>query len=617
MTPSQAVTIQFQPIGKRIQVDPQINLLEAARMAGIALTSTCGGEGNCGQCRVQVISGSVSPFTEAEKFLLSEAEQKESYRLACCTRPMSDVCLHIPPDSLDSGQRLQIESVLRPPVADPLVQTIEVQCPPPTLADSRSDWTRLRDEVARRSGSADIFASSAFIQALPPTIRQLNWRVQVLLRKGEVIGLLPLSSKPLGLAVDLGTTKIAAALLELESGRVLATSGAPNPQISYGEDVVSRLVTIQRNPAGGQKMAELVRQGINELLLDLVKRAAAVPEQVAEACIVGNTAMIHLLLGWPVRQLALAPYVAASSEPLEVFAAALDFRLAPGGRVYIPPAIGGYVGSDHVAMILASELDQSERITLGIDIGTNTEISLRIPGKETLMAVSCASGPAFEGAHIRDGMRAASGAIEKVRFTAQEMQITTIDNEPPIGFCGSGILDAVAELYRNGYLLPNGRFDRHKLAQPEAAEPRFVFVPAEQSGNAREIALTQKDINEIQLAKGAIQAGIKILLEVNQIAPEQVEEVIVAGAFGSYLHLPSAIQIGLFPPLPRARYRQVGNAAAVGAQWMLISKQARKRAEEIARRTRYLELTTLPGFNRQFAVAMHFPPLEEKNETLE
>ncbi len=617
MTLPQVVTIQFQPIGRRIQVNSPITLLEAARLAGIALTATCGGEGNCGQCRVQVISGSVSPLTEEEKFLLSEAEQKDGYRLACCTRPLSDVRLHVPPDSLDSGQRLQIESVLQPIRPDPTVQAIEVECLPPSLEDPRSDWTRLREEVAHRIGGSEISTSSAFIQSLPPAIRQLNWRGRVILRKGEVIGLLPGSRKPLGLAVDLGSTKIAAALLDLESGQVLATNGAPNPQIPYGEDVVSRLAYIQRNPTGSQKMAELVRQKINEILLELVKKVAAEVEQVAEACIVGNTAMTHLLLGWPVRQLALAPYVAASSDPLEVFAADLDLRMAPGGRVYIPPAIGGYIGSDHVAMVLASELDQSKRVTLGIDIGTNTEISLRIPGQEALMAVSCASGPAFEGAHIRDGMRAASGAIEKVRFTPQGVQIATVDNEPPIGFCGSGILDAVAELYRSGYLLPNGRFDRQKLAQPETSEPRFVFVSAEQSGNGREIALTQKDVNEIQLAKGAIQAGMKILLEENQINPEQVEEVIIAGAFGSYIHLPSAIQIGLFPPLPRARYRQVGNAAAIGAQWMLISQQARKRAEEIARRTRYLELTTVPSFNRQFAYAMHFPPLGEKNETLE
>jgi uncharacterized 2Fe-2S/4Fe-4S cluster protein (DUF4445 family) len=607
------VTIQFQPIGKRVQVAAQTNLLEAARLAGIALTSTCGGEGNCGQCRVQVVSGSVSPLTEDERFLLGEAEIEAGYRLACCTRAWSDVRLHVPPDSLDSGQRLQIESVLRPIPPEPVVQAIPVSCPPPTLHDPRSDWTRLKEAITAQSGSTEITTSNAFLQQLPTAIRQLGWSANILLRHNEVIGLTPAHQKLLGLAVDLGSTKIAATLLELESGQVLSTSGAPNPQISYGEDVVSRLAYAQRNAAGSQKLAELVRQTIDELLLKMLNKVSAAPEQVAEACIVGNTAMTHLLLGWPVRQLALSPYVAASSEPLEVLASELGLRMAPGARVYIPPAIGGYIGSDHIAMVLASELDRNERLAIGIDIGTNTEISLRIPGKETLTAVSCASGPAFEGAHIRDGMRAASGAIEKVRLTPQGVQIETVDHEPPIGFCGSGILDAIAELYRAGYLLPNGRFNRQRLALLGNSEPRFVFVPADKSGNGREIALTQKDINEIQLAKGAIHAGMKILLETNQIAPEAVEEVIVAGAFGSYISLPSAVQIGLFPPLPHARYRQVGNAAAIGAQWMLLSQSARRRAEEIARRTHYLELSTVPKFNLYFAHAMHFPVHSEKN----
>ncbi len=611
MTANREVTVQFQPIGRRVQVDWQATLLDAARQAGIALTSTCGGEGNCGQCRIQVVSGEVTPLTEDERYLLSEEERRQGYRLACCARPLSDVRLHVPADSLDSGQRLQIESVLRPLSPDPLVRAVEVSCTPPTLEDSRSDWTRLRAALAEQLGFREIVPSSALIPQLSQTARQMNWQMNVLLRHAEVIGVIAPQKKPLGLAVDLGTTKIAAALMDLESGQTLCSSGAPNPQISYGEDVVSRLAYVQRARQGSQKMAELVRQTLNQLLLDMVNKVEASPEQVAEACIVGNTAMTHLLMAWPVRQLALAPYVAATTEALEIPAAELNLRMAPGGRVYLPPAIGGYVGSDHVAMVLASELDRNERLTIGIDIGTNTEISLRVPGKETLTAVSCASGPAFEGAHIRDGMRAASGAIEKVLFTDQGWQIGTVDNEPPIGFCGSGILDAVAELYRCGYLMPNGRFDRQKLKQTNDNEPRFVFVPAAQSGSGREIALTQKDINEIQLAKGAIHAGMMILLEANQISPQEVEEVIVAGAFGSYIRIPSALQIGLFPPLPRARYRQVGNAAAIGAQWMLISKQARQRAEEIARRTRYLELTIVPSFNRQFAHAMHFPPQTE------
>ncbi len=604
------VTVQFQPIGKRVQVNSETNLLEAARQAGIALTSTCGGEGSCGQCRVQIVSGEVSPITEDEKFLLQEDELKQGYRLACCVRPLSDIRLFVPADSLDSGQRLQIESVLRLIDPDPLIQVIEVACPPPTLEDPRSDWTRLKEALASRLSSQQIVPSNALIRYLPQAVRQLNWRLNVFLRQHEVIGVVAPQKKAVGLAVDLGTTKIAASLLDLESGQTLASSGAPNPQIPYGEDLISRLAYVQRNPQGSHKLAELVRQTINQLVFEMAERAAVSPEQVAEACIVGNSAMIHLLLGWPVRQLALAPYVAASSESLEVAAAELNLRMAPGGRVYLPPGIGGYIGSDHVAMVLASELDQSERLAIGIDIGTNTEISLRIPGKETLMAVSCASGPAFEGAHIRDGMRAASGAIEKVRLTPQGVQISTVDDQRPIGFCGSGILDAVAELYRMGYLLSNGRFDRSKVSAQDENNPRFVFVPAERSGNGREIVLTQKDINEIQLAKGAIHAGIKILLDVNGITADQVEEVILAGAFGSYIHISSAVQIGLFPSLPKARFRQVGNAAAIGAQWMLLSKQARLQAEEIARRTRYLELTTVEHFNREFAHGMHFPPLE-------
>ena len=610
MNPSQNLEIQFQPIGKRVQVSAGITLLEAARLAGIALTSICGGEGICGQCRVQVLSGEVSPITDEEKYALNDSEIKDGYRLACSTKAFGDVRLHVPKDSLDTGQRLQIESVLHPIFPDPLVKAVEVKCCPPSLQDPRSDWTRLQQELIAQTNIVEYGIPNSVVKTLPSVLRDSSWRVSVFLRKDEVISVLPGASKPLGLAVDLGTTKMAASLLDLESGQVLAASGAPNPQISYGEDVVSRLVYVKRNAEGGKKLAELVHQTINELLSEMEKALAVQPEQIAEACIVGNTAMSHLLLGWQVSQLAMSPYVAASSEAIEPFGSELGLNMSPGGRVYIPPAIGGYVGSDHVAMVLASELDQSDRISIGIDIGTNTEISLHIPHQNIHTAVSCASGPAFEGAHIRDGMRAASGAIEKVRITSRGVDISTIDNHPPIGFCGSGILDAIAELYRMGYLNSNGRFQRQKLERlGDSSELRYIFVGAEDSGNGREIAITQKDVNEIQLAKGAIQAGLDILLQVNHITPDQVEEVIIAGAFGSYIRLQSAIQIGLFPYFPKGRYHQVGNAAAVGAQWMLISKAARQRAEQIARNTHYLELTIVPNFNRQFAYAMQFPPL--------
>lgn len=600
--------VQFQPFGKRVPVFAGATVLDAARQAGIDLTSACGGEGNCGQCQVVILEGTVNPLTADDEFLLSENDRRKGYRLACCTRILSDLKVHLPKDSLITGQRLQVESNLRKIPADALVRAYDVQLSPPNLQDTRSDLTRLEEGLETQHGLDGISASSAVIRDLTPGLRAAGWQATVFMRDREIVAVLPPGRRPLGLAVDLGTTKIAAFLVDLESGEDLASGGAPNPQISYGEDVISRLNYAVRNPEGGQLLAEKVQQAVDELLGDLVRQAGVERAQVAEVCIAGNTAMTHLLLRFPVRQLATAPYVAAASTALDVPARELGLGAAPGASVHIPPTIGGFVGADHVAMVLASDLDQSEKVTLGLDIGTNTEISLRLPGRPTLTAVSCASGPAFEGAHIRDGMRAASGAIEKVRIGDRGLELTTIDDQPAVGLCGSGILDAIAELYRTGYLNLHGRFRRdHNGVRSGDQGAEFVLVPAAGSGGGRDIVITQKDVNEIMLAKGAIHAGLKILLEDTGTPIEAVQEVIVAGAFGSFLNIQNAIALGLFPRLPNAQYRQVGNAAALGAKWILISRLARQRAQEIARNTRYLELTTFPKFSRQFALAMLFP----------
>jgi uncharacterized 2Fe-2S/4Fe-4S cluster protein (DUF4445 family) len=608
MTKQDEAEIQFQPLGKRVQVPRGTSLLDAARSAGIDLATACGGEGSCGQCQVVLLSGETSGVTPDEEFLISDADRAQGYRLACCTHALSSVKVHLPKDSLITGQRLQVESSLRQIEADPLVRAYPVKLPAPDLNDIRSDLTRMKEALQETHGVGDLEAGHAAIQSLPGTLRQQGWEAAVLVREGEIIGLVPAGKAPLGLAVDLGTTKIAAALVDLESGETLASAGIPNPQISYGEDVISRLNYAVRKEGGGALLAKKVHRALAELAEALLEQVGASAGQLADACIVGNTAMTHLLLEYPVRQLATAPYVAAASDALDVPAAYFGFEWAPGAVVHIPPGIGGFVGADHVAMVLASDLDEAERVTLGLDIGTNTEISLRVPGQAELTAVSCASGPAFEGAHIRDGMRAASGAIEKMRIGEEKVELTTIDDAPAVGICGSGILDAAAELYKAGLLDSRSRFQAQDGRVRRGDHGfEFLLVPAGRSGSGRDISITQKDINEIVLAKGAIQAGLSILLESTGTAAEAVEEVIVAGAFGSFINIQSAIDIGLFPRLPRARYRQVGNAAALGAKWILISRQARHRAAEIARRTRYLELTTYPKFSRRFAMAMLFP----------
>jgi uncharacterized 2Fe-2S/4Fe-4S cluster protein (DUF4445 family) len=608
MESNKGLQVQFQPVGKRVGVPSGTTLLDAARLAGLDLTTACGGEGNCGQCQVVWLAGDVTPLTSDEEFLISEGDRRNGYRLACCTKVLGDVKIHVPKDSLVTGQRLQVESNLRAILPEPFVRPFPVELTPPSLHDIRSDLSRLVDGLESQHGLKDLRAGTDVIRSLSPDLRRFEWRANAFVRDGEILAVRPLGQAPLGLAVDLGTTKIAAFLVDLQTGEDLAAGGAPNPQISYGEDVISRLNYAHRNSSGGRLLADKVRQAVDELLGDLLHQVGADRAQVAEACIVGNTAMTHLLLEFPIRQLAVAPFVSAASAALDVRAAELGLGMAPGATVHIPPTIGGFVGADHVAMVLASDLDQSDKITLGLDIGTNTEISLRLPGEPYLTAVSCASGPAFEGAHIRDGMRAASGAIEKVRINAHAVELTTIDDEPAVGLCGSGILDTVAELYRTGRLDRSGRFQRQREDVRSGDQgPEFLLVPAQKSGSGRDIVITQKDVNEIQLAKGAINAGLKILLEATATPAEAVQEVIVAGAFGSYLNIQNAIHMGLFPHLPDAQYRQVGNAAALGAKWILISRLARRRAQEIARKTNYLELTTYPKFSRQFALAMLFP----------
>ncbi len=604
MSTNDTFQIEFQPIGKRVKVGLAASVLEAARQAGIDLASACGGEENCGQCQVVLLEGQVTRITPDEEYILTKLELANSNRLACCTQALSDLKIHIPRGSLITGQRLQIEADLRQIEVDPVVRAIPVELPKPTLHDVRSDLTRIADAL----GLDHVQACPEVIRALPATLRENDWHVKIFLRDHEVVGLGTVDEPPLGYAVDLGTTKIAAYLVDLESGTDLAAGGIPNPQIGYGEDVISRLSHAYRNPDGGQVLAEKVQQALDELLGDLLKQAKGKRSQVVEACIVGNTAMIHLLLRLPTSQLVSAPYVAAASSALDIRAIELGLEIAPGAYVHTPPCIGGFVGADHVAMILASDLDQSDKITLGVDIGTNTEIALRKPGLPFLTSASCASGPAFEGAHISDGMRAASGAIEKVRITPEGVELTTINDEPAVGLCGSGIVDVITELFQNGLINHRGRFQKdNPRVRLNSNGPEFVLVPAQKSGTGQDILIRQKDVDEIQLAKGAIQAGLNILLHTTEIAPEDVDEVIVAGAFGSFLNIRNAIAMGLFPQLPNAHYRQIGNAAVVGAKWMLISKAARQRAQEIAKNTEYNELTTYPNFSRQFALGMLFP----------
>jgi uncharacterized 2Fe-2S/4Fe-4S cluster protein (DUF4445 family) len=616
---AQLCRIDFEPVGKRVEVPSGVTLLDAAHAAGIELASVCGGHGHCGHCRLTVLAGDAGQPGEADRGFLSAAELDAGQRLACQARVAGDVRVHVPRASLVTAQRLQVGGDARSVAVEAAVRGWPAEADPPALDDHRGDFDRVAASLRTAHGLGDLRAGPDVLRQLSPLARRTGWRLTAYVRGDEVVGFAAPGRRPVGLAVDLGTTKIAGYLVDLESGEQLAADGVMNPQIAYGEDVITRLAHAVRRPGGGDQLAGAVRAAVNDLAGSLAADAGVARDQIAAACVVANTAMHHLLLALPVRQLAVAPFVPATSRPLDVPARDLNLDLAPGARVQLLPCVSGFVGADHVAMVLACDLDLADRVAVGLDIGTNTEIALcrpveaGRPEEYPLTSASCASGPAFEGAHIRDGMRAADGAIEGVRLPVRDIEadpaeLRVVGNTRPVGICGSGIVDAIAELRRTGRVNARGRLRADAAGVRRGRDGlEYLLVPGAATGTGKDIAVTQGDIDEIQLAKGAIAAGVRVLLQATGTDPGSVAEVIVAGAFGTYLNLDSALDIGLLPRFPGARYRQVGNAAGAGAQAALLSVTQRARALRIADSIRYVELTTYPGFQRLFAHAMQFP----------
>lgn len=595
-------TIDFQPVGRRGPCPEGGTLLDAARDLGVDLASICGGVGSCGSCRVQLVTGKLTPVTLNEEAELPAEELALDYRLACQAEPLSDCRIHVPPESLTALQRTQVEGLEVPVAAEPTVTSCVVTLAPPTLEDLRGDDERLCRAVAAATGVAARLPDLEVARLATAELRRLDWRARVTLRGDEIIHVAPADAPQLGLAVDIGTTKVAAYLVDLPTGRTVAARGAMNPQIAYGEDIIARLMYARKGAAEAARMAALLADSLSGLATSACAEIGARPEDIVDAVVVGNTAIHHLFLQLPVAQLVSAPYVPAVRAAVDVKARALGLQIAPGAYVHLPPNIAGYVGADHVAMLLATEVAGATDTILAIDIGTNTEMCLAHRGRMT--SLSCASGPAFEGAHIKFGMRAAQGAIERVLIVKGQVEYKTINDEAPVGLCGSGILDAVAQLRLAGLLDGRGRLEGAGVRKTNG-DAEFVLAGERESGNGRAITVTQHDIRELQLAKGAIRTGIEALLTDAGIAAADLQRVIIAGAFGTYIDIGSAMTIGLLPVLPRERVAQVGNAAGAGARLALISRAQRQGAQALADRVRYLELARTPRFMRNFAEAMY------------
>jgi uncharacterized 2Fe-2S/4Fe-4S cluster protein (DUF4445 family) len=594
--------VTLEPIGRRVRVESNTSILGASQQAGIEVTAVCGGNGSCGMCKVRPISGDFSPLCEDEIDQLQKSEINSGLRLACSTQILSDCTIQIPPESLATLQRLQLESVNNNFEVDPVVKRVEITLPLRDGIENLSDIEKVRKILeADGNGMAEIPLN--LIPVLQKIIKEHNGNASIVLNNFGLIAAISPDDKLLGYAVDIGTTKIAGYLVDLQTGQTLASGGVINPQVAYGEDVISRIKYTNEHPQGAEILQKMLVQAINDLLTDLCQQIGTTPDQIVDSVMVGNTAMHHLLAGLSVHSLGTAPYTPASIQAMHFPAGKVGITIAKNAYVYMPPNIAGFVGGDHIAMLLATDARHRGKTVVALDIGTNTEISLIHQGQH--FACSCASGPAFEGAHIRNGLRAISGAIERVFIDKDGVKIQTINNIPAIGICGSGILDTVAEMRRENLIDSRGTFNKTdtRLNISEGLV-EFVLVPAQKSGNGQEIAINRKDVNEIQLAKAAIRSGIEVLMKHAHIEVDDVDLFLVAGAFGTYLDIKNTLRIGMFPSIPFERFQQVGNAAGAGARELLLSNKKRVEAEQIVELIEYIELTTVRDYQDIFMDAI-------------
>lgn len=575
--------ITFQPSGRRISCETGRTVLYAAHNAGIPLRAECGGKGLCGKCKIKISQH--TEYTKEDKEFLTPAELEEGYRLACKVSVTENMTVEIPESSLLKKQRILINGVDRKIELDPNVKKIFLKLPEPTLQDNRADIERIRESVDHPITKINMDT----LKQIPFVLRESDYEVTLVFLGGELAGCETSDTSQMnyGVAIDIGTTTVVGYLLNLNTGEQIAVCAKMNPQISFGDDVVSR-ISYGREKKGLDKLYMSLRVCLLEIIDTLSEKAKIPKKHIYELSIAGNTCMHHLFLGVSPQGLAVAPYTPVVKEALSVKS---DLY---GKRMYVLPIIAGYVGADTVADLISYPLD--DEIRLLIDIGTNCEVVLGT--EDRILACSAAAGPAFEGSHIKYGMRAAPGAIEKVLIN-EEVVVKTIDDEEAKGIAGSGLISAIAEMLRHGIMDPSGRLQTDHEFSSRIKDNAFMLTDA--------ISLTQKDLREIQLAKGAIFAAQKILLETYGIVFSDIKEIVLAGAFGNYIPDESAKIIGLIFDLPAEKIVSIGNAAGGGAKLCLLSKKERERARKISEEVEYVALSARKDFQKEFTDAMFFP----------
>ena len=607
------MTLRFEPSDTSVRVPPGVSVFDAASWNGIAIDSTCGGHGTCKKCKVRIVEGEL-PATPLDARAFDEAQLAEGWRLACRAQAADSLTVDVPP--LVTRPKASTAGVGRQVLLRPALQKRYVELDEPTLADQRTDLERIADAL----DDLELRIEPGVLRRLPRILRSSAFRVTCVVvddllidvEPGDTTGRLP------AIAFDLGTTTVVATLLDLETGTPLAVRSMLNRQQPFGADVISRISATMLDPAALGRLTELAAQTMQELVEEVCAEAEIEASEVYEVSLAGNATMTELALGIDPEPVGVAPFIMAARSFPDMPATELGLRLHPRARANVFPALGAYVGGDIVAGLLATGMTRDRRLRLFIDVGTNCEIALG--SSDGIVCTAAPAGPAFEGAQIRCGMRAADGAIEAVRVTSEGLELEVIGGTAPLGLCGSGLVDAVAELVRTGLLDSSGRFatdERAAEVAPSLAD-RFVARPDGErifvlhwngeKGDAEDaIYLSQRDVRELQFAKAAIATGWNLLVEELGIDPDEIQQVLLAGSFGSYLSPASAIRIGLVPKLPRTRIVAAGNVAGEGAKMALLSMQERHAAHAMLGEVDYVELSDRPDFNDRFVDLLAFP----------
>ncbi|MBI4654622.1 MAG: DUF4445 domain-containing protein [Nitrospirae bacterium] len=601
--------------GRSISVAPETSILKALEEEGIFLTSSCGGKGTCGKCKIIIRAGSVNVHSTLK---LTQDEVKKGYNLACQSFPLEDVVVEVPKESMlivegkiALGTSRDLQALLNSTAVkiEPLTERIVLQLPPPSLNDNISDLERLKRELFSK-GLGCLRIPFRFLTNIANTVRKKHWEITLCIIHSEdcyeIINIFSGNKKAprYGIAIDIGTTTLVVYLIDLTDGNLVDVASTYNSQIRFGDDVITRIVYAAEHK-GLSSLNKAVITDINILISLLRKNHHIDIDSIDQIVAAGNTTMTHLFLGLDPSAIREEPYIpTANNFPLS-FAGELGIKVNPNVPIYSFPCVASYVGGDIVAGVLASRLHKKEELCLFLDIGTNGEVVLG--NSEWLMAVACSAGPCFEGSGIKHGMRATEGAIEDVKINPStfDPEIKVIGGTKPIGICGSGMIDLIAEMFTSGILDQKGRLQKGISDRVREGEGGLEFVLY--SGNNIDIVITEPDIENIIRAKSAIYAGLSILLKEAGFTFDNVNKVYIAGGFGKFLDIEKAIILGMLPDIPREKFEYMGNTSVRGAYLCALSKKMREEAEEIAKKMTYLELSVSRSFMDEYVSGLFIP----------